>query len=121
MRHNNVFDRHQVQNFQALARIGDSLLFRAAFTVFGPHQDVFQNRHRGKDPDQLKGSGNAAADMTKHNPKGFWQEYAWSRGPDKNARRDLKPGKTLCPIYWMHTSNLPGKCLLCRQALSGTR
>ncbi|MFC1508649.1 sugar phosphate isomerase/epimerase family protein [Candidatus Omnitrophota bacterium] len=39
-------------------------------------------------------SNNTDADMTKHNPKGFWQEYAWTRGPDKNARRNLKPGKT---------------------------
>jgi len=39
-------------------------------------------------------SHKAWADMIKLNPKGRWQEYAWSRGPDKNARRELKPGET---------------------------
>ena len=39
-------------------------------------------------------SGNGRADMKKLDPAGRFQEYAWSRGPSPDARRELKPGPT---------------------------
>lgn len=39
-------------------------------------------------------SADIHSDMKKLTPEGRWQEYAWSRGPDRNLVKDLKPGPT---------------------------